>query len=101
MPKVRKSAKRSRSAPRKTRHRGYKPKGNYYNPLKDMVQTQVVTQVMRYQMAIVTNTPNMNQEIKFTVRWMQPANNQGLASGDMCIGIDSNSAQWNAVYRNY
>jgi uncharacterized protein YgfB (UPF0149 family) len=56
---------------------------------------------MRYQIALVTNTPNMNQEIKFTVRWMQPANNQGLASGDMCIGIDSNSAQWNAVYRNY
>jgi len=32
---------------------------------------------------------------------MQPQNNQALASGDQCLGFDSNTPIWNNMYRNF
>lgn len=105
MPKYSSMAKRSRSAPRKTSGRGYKPRRSYgrpaYNPVATRQAGSLVTRKIRSFFSLVTNSPTMPNELKFTVAWMQPGNQDSLSTGNMVAGFDQNFDAWDAIRKDF
>ena len=63
--------RRTYSAPKRHSRRGWKPKRRSfgYNPIANQQAGSIITRKFTSSFSLVTNSTNMPNEIKFTIRW--------------------------------